>query len=243
MQVFFKARRSNLAPLRQDALRTPQACFENLPNFPWPANFADDLPSLGGLRLHFVDEGARDALTFLCLHDSTSWSYAYRDALPIWVDAGQRVVLPDLIGFGKSDKPKKEATHTFNLHLQSLQALVAQLDLQRIVLVLPDAKDALGLSLPMTDPSRYVGLLTLDDTAQTDADLNDPALAAPFPDKGHGSAIKPVLAMRQSALSTDVADFWQRLWHGRRLDLNLSAHAQGAAIAKESLKFFQPSIS
>lgn len=150
-------------PLRDDALRTPEDCFAPLPGYPWAPHYVSDLPALGGLRLHYLDEGPRDApRTWLCLHGNPAWSYVYRKMLPVWLAAGDRVVAPDLVGFGKSDKPKKEAFHTFDTHRQVLLELVERLDLQRVVLVVQDWGGILGLTLPMAAPQRYRGLLAMN---------------------------------------------------------------------------------
>lgn len=167
---FFGARRSQqraeaLArhPLRDDALRTPDAAFADLPGYPWAPRYVSDLPSLAGLRLHYLDEGPEDAQrTWLCLHGNPAWSYLYRHMLPVWLAAGDRVVAPDLIGFGKSDKPKKEAAHRFEWHRQVLLELVERLDLQRTVLVVQDWGGILGLTLPMDCPERFGGLLVMN---------------------------------------------------------------------------------
>lgn len=167
---FFGARRSQqraeaLArhPLRDDALRTPDAAFADLPGYPWAPRYVSDLPSLAGLRLHYLDEGPEDApRTWLCLHGNPAWSYLYRHMLPVWLAAGDRVVAPDLIGFGKSDKPKKEAAHRFEWHRQVLLELVQRLDLQRTVLVVQDWGGILGLTLPMDCPERFGGLLVMN---------------------------------------------------------------------------------
>ncbi|MFN9475406.1 tRNA adenosine(34) deaminase TadA [Acidovorax sp.] len=167
---FFGARRSqqladDLArhPLRDDALRTSDAAFADLPGYPWSPQYVSDLPSLAGLRLHYLDEGPRDApRTWLCLHGNPAWSYLYRHMLPVWLAAGDRVVAPDLIGFGKSDKPKKEAVHQFEWHRQVLLELVERLNLQRTVLVVQDWGGILGLTLPMDCPERFGGLLVMN---------------------------------------------------------------------------------
>lgn len=167
---FFGARRSQqradaLArhPLRDDALRTPDAAFANLPGYPWAPHYVSDLPSLAGLRMHYIDEGPQDApRTWLCLHGNPAWSYLYRHMLPVWLAAGDRVVAPDLIGFGKSDKPKKEAAHRFDWHRQVLLELVERLNLQRTVLVVQDWGGILGLTLPMDCPERFGGLLVMN---------------------------------------------------------------------------------
>ena len=163
LQEFFKPRRANDKPLREDALRTPEARFENLPDYPWQPNYLSDLPALQGLRMHYLDEGPADAgLTYLCLHGNPAWSYLYRHMIAPFTQAGHRVVAPDLIGFGKSDKPKKEGAHQFAFHREVLLQFIERLDLRHIVLVVQDWGGIFGLTLPMEAPQRYVGLLAMN---------------------------------------------------------------------------------
>lgn len=158
----------NPHPLREDALRTPDAAFEGLPGYPWAPRYLSDLPALDGLRLHYLDEGPRNApLTWLCLHGNPAWSYLYRHMLPVFLAAGHRVVAPDLIGFGKSDKPKKDAAHRFTWHRQVLLEFVERLDLRDVVLVVQDWGGLLGLTLPPAAPGRYRGLLVMNTTLAT----------------------------------------------------------------------------
>lgn len=168
LRGFFKERRVNPHPLRDDALRTPDERFEALPGYPWTPNYLSDLPALGGLRLHHLDEGPKDApLTWLCLHGNPAWSYLYRKMIPVFLASGARVVAPDLIGFGRSDKPKKEAAHAFTWHRQVLLEFVERLDLQNVVLVVQDWGGLLGLTLPAAAPWRYRGLLVMNTTLAT----------------------------------------------------------------------------
>ena len=163
MRKFFKDRRMNPHPLREDALRTPDAAFADLPGYPWSPHHLSDLPALAGLRLHCLDEGPPNApITWLCLHGNPAWSYLYRHMIPVFLAAGHRVVAPDLIGFGKSDKPKKDTAHTFGWHRQVLLEFVERLDLQRIALVVQDWGGLLGLTLPMAAPQRYRHLLVMN---------------------------------------------------------------------------------
>jgi tRNA(adenine34) deaminase len=169
---FFASRRqeSRLAtyPLRDDAVRTPDERFANLPGYPWTPRYVSDLPALAGLRLHHLDEGPPDApVTWLCLHGNPAWSYLYRKMIPVFLAAGDRVVAPDLPGFGRSDKPKKDAAHHFDWHRQVLAELVERLDLGRVVLVVQDWGGLLGLTLPMEAPQRYQGLLVMNTTLAT----------------------------------------------------------------------------
>lgn len=127
------------------------------------ADNAAEAVILAGLRMHYLDEGPRDApRTWLCLHGNPAWSYLYRRMLPALLAAGDRVVAPDLIGFGKSDKPKKEGAHQFEWHRQVLLELVERLDLRNVVLVVQDWGGILGLTLPMAMPDRFGGLLVMN---------------------------------------------------------------------------------
>ena len=178
LSTFFRQRReasrAEASPLRDDAVRTPDSCFDNLPGYPWSPHYLHDLPALDGLRMHYLDEGPRDApLTWLCLHGNPAWSYLYRKMMPTFLASGARVVAPDLPGFGKSDKPKKEGMHSFNWHRQVLLEFVERLDLRNVVLVVQDWGGLLGLTLPMSAPDRYKGLLVMNTTLATgDAPLS-----------------------------------------------------------------------
>ena len=167
LSEFFRDRRLQARavadPLREDALRTPDERFTTLPGYPWEPRYLSDLPSLGGLRLHYLDEGPPGApRTWLCLHGNPSWSYLYRKMIPLFLAAGDRVVAPDLIGFGRSDKPKREAAHSFRWHREVLLELVERLDLHDVVLVVQDWGGLLGLTLPMAAEHRYAGLLVMN---------------------------------------------------------------------------------
>lgn len=168
LKSFFKERRVNPHPLRDDALRTPEARFSDIPDYPWAPNHISDLPSLNGLRMHYLDEGPKEApMTWLCLHGNPAWSYLYRKMIPAFLEAGGRVVAPDLIGFGKSDKLKKDDAHNFSWHRDVLLQFIERLDLQRVVLVVQDWGGLLGLTLPMEAPERYQGLLVMNTTLAT----------------------------------------------------------------------------
>jgi tRNA(adenine34) deaminase len=169
---FFQARRQQARaasyPLREDALRPADAQFAELPGYPWEPRYVSDLPALAGLRMHYLDEGPAAApLTWLCLHGNPSWSYLYRKMIPVFLAAGHRVVAPDLVGFGKSDKPKKESAHSFGWHRQALLEFVERLDLRDVVLAVQDWGGLLGLTLPQAAPERYRGLLAMNTTLGT----------------------------------------------------------------------------
>jgi len=148
-----------------DALRTPDENFASLPDWPFAPRY---LERADGLRLHHVDEGPRDAArTWLCLHGQPTWSYLYRRMIPVFLAAGDRVVAPDFLGFGRSDKPRDEAAYTFDFHRATLLELIDTLDLRDIVLVVQDWGGLIGLTLPMAAPERYRSLLVMNTTLGT----------------------------------------------------------------------------
>ena len=145
------------------ALRTPDDRFERLPGYNFAPHYRDDLADYEGLRVHYIDEGPANAsVTFLCLHGQPAWSYLYRKMIPAFVDAGHRVVAPDLFGFGRSDKPVEESTYTFNFHRGMLYAFIEALDLQNITLVFQDWGGILGLTIPPEIPERFTRLLVMN---------------------------------------------------------------------------------
>jgi pimeloyl-ACP methyl ester carboxylesterase len=152
-------------------LRTPEDRFSNLPDYPFSPHYLDDLAGYEGIRIHFLDERGQipqsEEKVFLCLHGQPTWSYLYRKMIPVFTAAGYRCVVPDLIGFGKSDKPVAEATYTFRFHREMLRALIERLDLRNIVLVVQDWGGLLGLTLPMDLPERFAGLLIMNTSFAT----------------------------------------------------------------------------
>jgi haloalkane dehalogenase len=146
-----------------DILRTPDARFANLPGYPFAPHYVDALAGYPGMRIHYLDEGPGDAgKTFLCLHGQPTWSYLYRRMIPVFTAAGHRAVAPDLLGFGRSDKPADDARYTFMFHRDMLKNLVEHLDLRNVVLVVQDWGGLLGLTLPMDMPERFCGLLIMN---------------------------------------------------------------------------------
>lgn len=160
-------------------LRTPDECFLNLPGFSFAPKYLEDLPSGSGIRVHYIEEGPDDADTvWLCLHGQPTWCYLYRKMIPVFVKAGHRVIVPDLIGFGRSDKPTEESVYTFNFHREMLLALIDRLDLQNIRLVCQDWGGLLGLTLPVSRPNRFSALLAMNTMLGTgDVPLSDGFLA------------------------------------------------------------------
>lgn len=145
------------------ALRTPDDRFANLSGWPYAPRYVEDLKGYEGLRMHYVDEGPKDAaVTFLCIHGEPSWAYLFRKMIPIFVAAGHRAVAVDMFGFGRSDKPVDDNVYTYHFHRNALLAFVERMDLQNICLVVQDWGGLLGLTLPMAAPTRYTRLIVMN---------------------------------------------------------------------------------
>lgn len=142
-----------------DALRTPDARFAGLPGWLHDPRY---FTRADGQRLHYVDVGrSLGGKTWLCLHGQPTWSYLYRRMIPVLATTG-RVIAPDFLGFGRSDKPVDEAIYTFDFHRNALLGLIEALNLRNIVLVVQDWGGLIGLTLPMAMPDRFTGLLVMN---------------------------------------------------------------------------------
>ena len=142
-------------------LRTPDDRFVDLPDYPFPANYVeiDDLDG-GTLRVHYLDEGPSDGPTVLVMHGEPSWSYLYRKMIPPMVDAGLRVIAPDLVGFGKSDKPTETGDYTYARHVAWMQAaIVDHLDLHDTTFFGQDWGGLIGLRLVAENPERFARVI------------------------------------------------------------------------------------
>lgn len=143
-----------------NVLRTPDERFQNLPEFSFPPHYQqvqDD--SLGSLRMHYLDEGPRDAPVVLMLHGEPTWCYLYRKLIPPLVAAGYRAVAPDHIGFGRSDKLAARSDYSYQRHVEWLGQLLTALDLGRITLVCQDWGGPIGLRILSEMPQRFDAVL------------------------------------------------------------------------------------
>ena len=146
-----------------EILRTPDERFEGLIGYDFKPNYVEDVVGYEGIRGHYLDEGDKNAdEVFLLLHGEPTWSYLYRKMIPIFATTGARVVAPDLLGFGKSDKPVSEDTHNFEFHRNYLLGLIKKLDLQNVTLVVQDWGGLFGLTLPMEMKDRFKRLLIMN---------------------------------------------------------------------------------
>ena len=141
-------------------LRTPEAAFEGVTDYPFLPHYLDVTDALSGanLRVHYIDEGPRDAPVVLMMHGEPSWSYLYRKMVAPVVAAGFRVVAPDLIGFGKSDKPAAQSDYSYARHVAWMRSWVEQLDLQNVTLACQDWGSLVGLRLVSEMPDRFAGV-------------------------------------------------------------------------------------
>ncbi len=136
-----------------ETLRTPDDRFRDLPGFPWEPTYVQ---TADGLRVAVLDEGPRDAQVVLLLHGEPTWSFLYRKVVPVLLEAGLRVVAPDLVGFGRSDKPTQEADYTYARHVEWMRdALFDQLGLTDVVLFGQDWGGLVGLRLVAENPERF----------------------------------------------------------------------------------------
>ncbi|HEV2779451.1 MAG TPA: haloalkane dehalogenase [Actinophytocola sp.] len=142
-------------------LRTPADRFDGLPAFDYPPRYAEVSDGEGGrLRMAWVEAGPSGGEVVLCLHGEPSWSFLYRKMMPVLADAGLRVVCPDLVGFGRSDKPAARADHTYARHVEWVRALAFDvLELRRVTMVGQDWGGLIGLRLAAEHPDRFARLV------------------------------------------------------------------------------------
>lgn len=138
-------------------LRTPDESFSNLPDWPYEPVYTDVTAHDGTtLRIHHVDTGPDDATeTVLCMHGEPTWSFLYRKMIPVLADAGHRVVAPDLVGFGRSDKPTELSDYTYERHVDWMSQWLVKNNLRNITLVCQDWGSLIGLRLATAFPQRF----------------------------------------------------------------------------------------
>ncbi|MGJ7604138.1 tRNA adenosine(34) deaminase TadA [Variovorax sp. LT1R20] len=189
LQGFFQQRRSvareQAEPLRDDALRTPPERFASLSDYAFAPHHVQDLPSLQGWRMHYVDEQGEDGqlACCLCLHGPGEWGYFFRHLVGT---QGLRTLVPDLIGFGKSDKPKREAAHKLAWHRDVLLEWLDRVQPQPVVLVHSAAASELASLLQATAADRFVAAIVAPDGGERIKD----AWRAPYPDRGYEAALR-----------------------------------------------------
>ncbi|MET0767923.1 MAG: alpha/beta fold hydrolase, partial [Aeromicrobium sp.] len=155
-------------------LRTPDDCFTGLPGYPFEPRYLDvEADGIDPVRMHYLDEGPSDGPVALLLHGQPTWSYLYRTVVPVLVAAGIRVIAPDNIGFGRSDKPADPTDYTFARHIAWTRSLVTGLGLRDVTLVAQDWGGPIGFSVLAAEPDRFARVVA----ANTILHTADPALA------------------------------------------------------------------
>lgn len=166
-----------------DVLRTPEECFADLPDYDFAPRYAEVVADgVAPLRMHYLDEGPADGPVALLLHGQPTWSYLYRSVVPVLVARGIRVIAPDNIGFGRSDKPAVATDYTLERHIAWTRSLVVGLDLREVTLVAQDWGGPIGLSVLAAEPDRFARVVA----ANTILHTADPALAGRLTWAVHG---------------------------------------------------------
>ena len=152
LSTAFSIKADEIAP---GILRTPDARFEGLKDFPYQANYLQ----IGAYRIHYLDEGPADAAPIFLLHGEPTWSYLYRKMIPVLTAAGHRVVVPDLVGFGKSDKPVNEDDYSYQMQVDVMLELVTKRDLQEATFFGQDWGGLVGLRVVAAQPDRFARIV------------------------------------------------------------------------------------
>jgi len=138
-------------PHIEEFLRTPEARFQNLPDFAYQVHYTQ----IGGLRIAHIDEGPRNGPVVLLMHGEPAWSFLYRKMIPVLVNAGYRVLVPDQVGFGRTDKPVKRSDYTYDNHVQWMSAWLESLNVSGITLFCQDWGSLIGLRMVAEMPDRF----------------------------------------------------------------------------------------
>ena len=163
-----------------DILRTPDERFEGLDGFDFRPHYIEVDSGAGSrLRVHYLDEGPREGEIVLCMHGQPTWCYLYRQMIPQFVAAGYRVIAPDLIGFGRSDKPAATADYSYARHVSWMSDWLTGLDLSDVTLVCQDWGGLIGLRLVAAFPERFARVVVAN-TGLPDAAGLEPAMAEPM---------------------------------------------------------------
>ena len=149
-------------------LRTPDECFAGLRSYPFEPHYAEvTTEGLDPVRMHYLDEGPADGPVALLLHGQPTWSYLYRRMVPVLVAAGIRVIAPDNIGYGRSDKPAVATDYTFARHIDWMRSLVTGLDLRDVTLVAQDWGGPIGFSVLAAEPDRFARVVAANTILHT----------------------------------------------------------------------------
>ena len=136
-------------------MSTPDERFENLPDFSFEPHYVE----VDGIKIHYLDEGSKDAEVILLMHGEPSWCFLYRHMIPILLKGGYRIIAPDLVGFGRSDKPTEQKDHTYRKHVYWMTKVILSLDLKNITLFCQDWGSLIGLRLAIENQDRFIRIV------------------------------------------------------------------------------------
>ena len=193
-------------------LRTPESSFENLAGYPFKPNYMEIRDTEDqALRIHYLDEGPTDGKPVLLMHGEPTWSYLYRKMIPVIVDEGYRAIAPDLVGFGRSDKPANQKDYTYQRHVEWMQTWLNKLHLRKVTLVCQDWGGLIGLRLVSQNPDLFSRVVTANtglptgDSPMSDAFLNWRKFSIETPDFNVGAIV--AMGCRNSLTEDAVAAY------------------------------------
>ena len=182
-------------------LNTPDHCFENIPDYPFSPNYIE---VESGLKLHYVDEGPKDAPVVLMMHGEPSWSFLYRKMIPKFVQAGYRAIAPDLIGFGKSSKPGETSDYTYARHVAWIKTWVEAIDLRQITFFGQDWGGLIGLRQVTAMPERFDRIVVAN-TGMPTGDQKMPEAFLQWQKFSQTVPVFPVDGILQNATVTELS--------------------------------------
>ena len=161
--------------IRPGVMRTPDSRFENLPDYPFASHYVD----IAGYRMHYLDEGPRDGELLYLLHGEPDWSYLFRKMIPVLNAAGYRTIVPDMIGFGRSDKPVSLLVHTYNFHVNAQSEFVIKLNLQNATFFGQDWGGLFGLRVVAENEERFARVVISNTAMPAPTSYEFPDMSAP----------------------------------------------------------------
>jgi len=212
--------------LGADVARTPDERFAGLADFPFEPNYVSiEAQGVDALRMHYVDAGPRHGPVVLLLHGQPTWSYLYRKVIPGLAARGLRVVAPDNVGFGRSDKPTSPATYTYRRHVEWMTSFVDELDLDHVTLVVQDWGGPIGLSTLAARPERFARVVATNTALHT----SDPSLEGTLTWANHGTGDGRVV------LEESLVDYVQFCWRASDLVPSTFLYAASGPLPPEVL--------
>lgn len=192
-----------------DFLRTPEERFENLKDYSFSPNYTEVDDGEGGkLRMHYLDEGPAEGEVILCMHGQPSWSYLYRNMIPILTKAGYRCIAPDLVGFGKSDKPTSVDDYTYARHVGWMRQLITNIGLRDITLIGQDWGGLIGLRVAAENEQLFARIVCANTGLPTGAPIPKEMEEAVYKKFDETPGLPPQEMMMKMATATDGFGFF-----------------------------------